>query len=384
MTAVPAPEQRPSPVYQVSSSRIDLFRVCPFRAYRKYVLGIPEPDTEATVLGSAVHAILTATVNQAKSEGKWPTARAIKPLIDEHTRVAAETGLLTKTALSDIGRLARKALKILQDMPLDADVLESELHFSVPVPGIEGVEFQGYADLVIIQGEAGIILDWKTSRKPYEVVHDPKRQLQSYVWALAPLFPQVKQWSVHLHFLRHDAVSVAVCDPVMKAEAEAYIRHETTKIIGYIRSGEYPATPSSNCRNCPAAMECPAATGQIDLELWSDADAQALFGALLANEARIDLIKQRLRAWVDANGAIRLPEGYYLGYYRGVHQVWEDKTALIEVLKQCGLDPTDFFVPDNTALRKAAEDYPALGEIAKCKETYRQFKHSGTDPDLMI
>lgn len=380
MTSAVAPAQNP---YQVSASRIELFRTCPFRAYRRYILGIEEPDTDYSVFGRAVHEILNGAVTQAKASGRWPTRRGIKPLIELYTAAAADTGLLSKTALGEIGTIARRGLLLLEEVPLDADFLAAEHHFSIPIPGMESIEFQGFFDLCYVKGNEVHIWDWKTSRKPYEVTQDPKRQLLLYGLAATILFPYVDRVFLRLNFLRHNAISTCEFDDTLKAQAITYLQEETRNILSYQESGVYPATPGSQCRNCPAAVVCPAAgTPEVNLDLWTDEDAQALFRIYLAIEARLNAIKSRLRSWVDSNGTIKLPEGYFLGYHRSVGMVWDDKNKLLEVLKQCGLDPMEFFVPDNAKLRETAEDYPALAQIAKWKETSCQFRHSGTDPDL--
>lgn len=363
-----------------SASRLKAF-VCPFRWERKYRQGIEEPSTEPLVLGKAIHTILQKAGEALKTRGVLPKRNEVSQWVAEEEAAANATGLLTKTAIGDIGRLARRGIKTLEDLPNPAN-LEVEFYFQVPIPGFPGFAFQGYVDLIVINGDVAILRDYKSSRKVYEIADDPSFQLPLYAWALSQVFPQIREWHLQLHFLRFGVTAYAVADDTMIAQAVQYLKGQTQAVQFALEAEDWPAMPGMQCVSCPAAAVCPAAAAPAVVDLSTPGGASRAFGSLLAIEAKYDQLREALRPYVDQHGVVQCG-GEYLGYYGSASMVWEDLPKVISYLEQSGINPLEYLKADDAKLRKHADTDPDLLKLAVRKEGSRQFTHRSSPPEII-
>lgn len=366
-----------------SASRISSFRKCAYRAAAHYLWGIEDSPSEATVLGKSVHHVLQQAGQHLKDTGKAPAPRTkmVREWVQAAQVEAEKTGLLSKTALADIGKFARRGMPLLENVPVGAEMLV-ERYFEVPIPGYPGLFFRGYIDLGWITAKTGVICDYKTNRKPYEVMQDPGRQLLLYAWAMSQLYPQVERWVLDLQFLRFDASSQAEVSRDHLQAVEEYLVSQVGCILGRIEANDFPATPGNHCKSCAAAVQCPVVTETPRVTVWDLADARGLFGIWLAMEAKLDLIKGALRSFVEANGPVEL-NGEWVGLYGGEQELtFPDVPKLIEVLRGLGIDPLDCLKSDDLRLRKMADEHPELVQAGVWKPKSVWFVHRASPPGV--
>lgn len=387
---------------QMSASRLEATR-CLYRWSLQYIHGRREPDSEATIVGKAVHEALEHTVNWVQQQIKeqeavkagtvkrpkviefpGPRTAAVGAIVEAFVKVAQEDAAaagidLNKTTVEEIGRMARKAIGILQG--LDPAKVRVEYEFSVPLP--PGVRrpgtFRGFMDLLVIDGERGRIIDVKTGRTPYDVTEDEKLQLLLYASAAEQLFPEVKEWTLELHFVRLGVVATHVYTEEDRARAEAYLVEKANRIFDAIGADFFPAQAGKQCNHCPVAQSCPLALSMVnEEEPLTKEEAEELFGVYLATERRLNQMKQRLQKAVQMYGPLSVG-GEYLADYPVASQVWPNIEELEQVLNGLGLNIRDYMKLDETKLRRLAEKQPAVLALAEIKYGKR-FEHRSEPP----
>ncbi|KRG16870.1 hypothetical protein ACA29_03050 [Lederbergia galactosidilytica] len=148
-----------------SFSRLSLYESCPYRFYKKYVLGHKEPTTLPLALGKAVHKAIENKINGIKH-----SEAILNGLIeaDFHKEVTAE----------DVSFLTERA-------NVQPGMGKTEIYFKLPLESSENAPLlQGYIDVVANKGKA--IMDWKTNRVPFHVLDTHQAGL--YAWAMGELY----------------------------------------------------------------------------------------------------------------------------------------------------------------------------------------------------
>lgn len=370
-------------LFRFSASRLEAFR-CPHRWMVHYILGQPEPDTEATVVGTAVHDAVEAIVNYTKEKGlaefPKPRSKIVSAFVEEFTKTAQAVAAakdieLTKTDVEEIGRMIRRGIEILQG--IDPATVQIEHHIVLRLPDEFGPgEIQVYIDILVIAGKEGRIIDLKTGRIAYDVLDDPKVQLPLYGWVAAREFPDVESWNLELHFLRVGITATHPYDDAARERAESYLRERTKAIREAVAHDAFPPAPGHHCSFCPIAANCPAALEQV---AEGEMPPEDLFGLYLATEARLALLRERLQRIVREHGPISLG-GEYLGFYQTVTNVWNGLKETSQLLTVLGLNPEDYMVWDQAKLRRLAEKYPQLLKLADRKVSIR-FEHKAEPPE---
>jgi ATP-dependent helicase/nuclease subunit A len=256
LVGIPAPP--PVRVTRLSYSAISLFDRCGYRYYAERVAGMkPTPweqqgdgvDGEngggrlhPTEIGDAVHRLLelvdlAAPAAPAADElaervrGWYPDVT-----VDEVGRIEAHVRSYTGSALA-----ARVA-------GLKGARAERPFAFE-----LDGVLVNGRLDVLWLEGERAIVLDYKTNpllgRDPAEIV-EQEYVTQQVVYAVACLRAGAREVEVVYHFLEEaDAVVSRVFTHADTDELEARL----SASIARIRSGEFRPSPSRfACSGCPA------------------------------------------------------------------------------------------------------------------------------------
>ncbi|MEB6549763.1 PD-(D/E)XK nuclease family protein [Heyndrickxia sporothermodurans] len=224
-----------------SFSRLNLYESCPYRFFKKYVLGNEEPITLPLALGKAVHKAIEDTIN-----GVQHREAILNGLIEAefHPEVTAE----------DVSFLASRS-------NAKPGMGKTEIHFILPLDDTEDAPMlQGYIDLVFNKGMA--ITDWKTNRVPYHVLDN--HQVGLYAWAMNKLY-LVPYVVGTLYFLRFKKKSSHCFMPADMEKARLWALGLANEINAKLElygmlpeefKRIFPAIPSSNCRHCPFAKEC--------------------------------------------------------------------------------------------------------------------------------
>ena len=158
--------------YALSYSGIKTYRQCPRQYHETRVIKIwPREDTQATLYGKDVH---SACENYVKSGAELGPHSRFKPLLD---------------ALMALRGDKYCELKFAVDQKLQS------VDFDDPT-----ALFRGVADLVIVDGKAARVIDYKTGGDKYP---DPD-QLHLMALFIFAHFPQVDEVKAALLFIVHD------------------------------------------------------------------------------------------------------------------------------------------------------------------------------------
>jgi ATP-dependent helicase/nuclease subunit A len=227
----------PVPLRRLSYSALSLYRRCGYRYFAQRVLGLPEPEREATEgggldaleLGDAVHLELE------RADGRW---RDLYPHAsgEDEARIAAFVAAWAASPLhARVGDL------------VDA---RHEVAFAFDV---DGVLFRGRLDVFGRFGDGtALIVDFKTNRLGERVaqeVMDTAYAEQVTTYALAALRSGAPAAEIAYAFLENsEAVAVR---RFVAADAPG-LEAELRTAIDAIRAGQFPARPGPHCRECPA------------------------------------------------------------------------------------------------------------------------------------
>lgn len=224
-----------------SFSRLSLYESCPYRFYKKYVLGHKEPTTLPLALGKAVHKAIENKINGIKH-----SEAILNGLIeaDFHKEVTAE----------DVSFLTERA-------NVQPGMGKTEIYFKLPLESSENAPLlQGYIDVVANKGKA--IMDWKTNRVPFHVLDTHQAGL--YAWAMGELY-NTSYVVGTLYFLRFKKRSSHCFTPfdmdnarlwALRLAKEINERMELYGMLPEEAKKIFPASPSSHCKHCPFAKEC--------------------------------------------------------------------------------------------------------------------------------
>ena len=113
----------------------------------------------------------------------------------------------------------------------------------------------------------------------------------------------------------------------------------------------FPPRPSTACTTCPWVNRCPA--GQAALEaldeapIADDTEARRLGALLLAGEARVARLRDRLRHYLQDREPLAL-DGVELGFFPTKGRY--DAAAVFRAATEVGADPWRLLAPDGRAL----------------------------------
>jgi hypothetical protein len=215
-------------------------------------------------------------------------------------------------------------------------------------------------------GPRATILDWKSGwlskdEDGLRVAWAPGLYA-ALLWAWAPRLEHV---SVEYHYLRTSRTVRVALSRMDASETLTWARALATRIAAGLAAPEdpesFPPRPSTACGTCPWVNRCPA--GQSALEAMDetpipdDAEAHRLAGLLLAGEARVGRLRERLKAYLQDRPPLRL-NGLELGFFptKGRYDV----EGVFRAATEAGVDPLTLLSPDGRALTAFLKVRPAV------------------------
>jgi RecB family exonuclease len=351
----------PSALPRVSPSRLEAWDRCP-AAYRfEYVLRLPQPvgDQEPRLLGSVAHRLLEDYLQETVRTGARP------PLVRV---VATAAGLLEDGGIPGAGGdLIRKAAELVSRwlaqwaLPVET-VVAVERPLAVDRHGTH-VEWdatnafvRGRLDLVTVAGPHATILDWKSGwlsedEDGLRVAWAPGIYA-ALLWAWAPRLDEV---AIEYHYLRIGKVVRVALTRADAAETLAWAGALASRIGAALTRPDdpsaFPPRPSTACGTCPWVNRC--AAGQAALEAMDespipdDAEARRLAGLLLAGEARVGRLRERLKAYLQDRKPLAL-DGLELGFFPTKGRY--DAEAVFLAATEAGTDPWTLLSADGRSL----------------------------------
>jgi len=347
---------------RVSPSRLEAWDRCP-AAYRfEYVLRLPQPiaDQRPRLLGSVAHALVEAYVREAQATGIRPPLDRLpalaRDLVTRHalpddagTAVAREAAALVSTWLAHGALPVEHAVAVEHALAIDA----GGRHVEWDAPD---AFLRGRLDLVALDGRWATVCDWKSGW----VTEDD----ESLPWAWAPgcyaallwaWAPRLEAVTIEYHYLRTGRVARTVFTPADATETLAWARTIAGRIAEALASPDDPDAfsprPSTACATCPWVNRCPA--GQAALEaldeapISDDTEARRLAALLLAGEARVGRLRERLRQYLQDRDPLAL-DGVELGFFPTKGRY--DAAAVFRAATETAADPWPLLAADGRAL----------------------------------
>jgi hypothetical protein len=215
---------------------------------------------------------------------------------------------------------------------------------------------RGRLDLIAVDGRQATVYDWKSGW----VTEDD--ETLPWVWApgcyaalLWAWAPRLEAVTVEYHYLRTRRVARTTFTPADAAETLAWARTTATRIAQALATpddpGAFPPRPSTACATCPWVNRCPA--GQAALEAMDEApipeeaEARRLAALLLAGEARVGRLRERLRQYLQDRDPLAL-DGVELGFFPTKGRY--DPAAVFHAAREAGVDPWPLLGTDGRAL----------------------------------
>jgi putative RecB family exonuclease len=347
---------------RVSPSRLDAWDRCP-AAYRcAYVLGLPQPvaDQSPRLLGSVAHALVATYIREAQTTGTPPPLDQLpawaRALLSGKELPEATTAGLAREA-TDLVRawLSRWTVPLGQTVGIEhaiaIDVRGECVAWEAP-----DAFLRGRLDLVAVEGRQATVYDWKSGW----LTEDDEGLRRAWapgcyaalLWAWAPRLETV---AVEYHYLRTGRVARTTFDRTDAIETLAWARTIAATIAEALARPDDPAAftprPSTACATCPWVNRCPA--GQAALEAMDgapipdDTEARRLGTLLLAGEARVARLRDRLRQYLQDREPLAL-DGVELGFFPTKGRC--DAAAVFRVATEAGADPWPLLAADGRAL----------------------------------
>jgi putative RecB family exonuclease len=360
---------------RVSPSRLEAWDRCP-AAYRfEYVLRLPQPigDQRPRPLGSVAHALLEDYLQETLRTGERPPLAWIIPsvaarLLEQGDVPDASTDLVREATELVSRWLTQWTVPVecivAVEHPLAVDRHARHVAWDAPDAFI-----RGRLDLVSVDGPHATVLDWKSgwvneSEECLRVAWAPGLYA-TLLWAWAPRLDEV---AIEYHYLRTGKVVRVALTRADAAETLTWARALASGIASALETPDdpsaFPPRPSTACGTCPWVNRCSA--GQAALEamaegpILDDAEARRLAGLLLAGEARVGRLRQRLKLYLQDRVPLRT-DGLEFGFFPT--QGRYDPAEVTRVVSEMALDPWEVLAVDARALAKLFKREPRI-EVA--------------------
>jgi RecB family exonuclease len=346
---------------RVSPSRLEAWDRCP-AAYRfEDVLRLPQPvgDQQPRLLGSVAHRLLEDYLQEIVRTGARPplarVARTAAGLLEDGGIPSAGGDLIREAAALVSRWLAQWAVPVetivAVERPLAVDRHGTHVEWDAPEAFV-----RGRLDLVTVAGPHATILDWKSgwlseNEDGLRVAWAPGLYA-ALLWAWAPRLEEV---SVEYHYLRTGRTARVALSRSDAIETLAWARALAVRIAAGLAAPEdpeaFPPRPSTACGTCPWVNRCSAGQAAMaamdETPIADDAEAGRLAGLLLAGEARVGRLRERLKQYLQDREPVAF-NGIELGFFptKGRYEA----KAIYRAALDAGADPWPLLAVDGRAL----------------------------------
>lgn len=218
----------------LSYSRLSTFENCPAQFDYLYVSkSVQMAESDAIDYGNRVHKLLE---DYALNEV------VIEELTEEGRMILDKWASIVDTIM------ARPGDKYIEHKMSVNEHLEPVGWFA------EDVFFRGIADVLVVDGDTAVCLDYKTGK-----VRESPTQLQLFAAMIFWHFPQVQKVKTSFLFLRFDQSINATYERRFLEPLWNALKPRIDKVHDTIDLGVFDAKPSGLCPWCPAQDICPSA-----------------------------------------------------------------------------------------------------------------------------
>jgi len=200
---------------RISFSEFSCYLQCPHKWYLNYHLKLPSGESEELIFGSAIHATIESLFGNSKLKSmmKFNAEETIKTIFKSSLKEELEKikdvkllNLFNNKKLASIFMF--QALKLIKGLNFYKRFEDYEIaDLEIKLDGIELlneddilVTFKGFIDLVLKNKKTGryLIVDWKTSRKVWDI--DKKEKDNEYFYAQLMLYKHFYSFVKNIDF----------------------------------------------------------------------------------------------------------------------------------------------------------------------------------------
>jgi len=238
------------------------------------------------------------------------------------------------------------------------------VHWDAPVAFI-----RGRLDLVTMAGRRATVLDWKSGW-----VSEDEAGLHvawalglyaALLWAWAPRLEAV---TIEYHYLRTGQVVRVELTRAEAAETLGWARTLATRIATALAAPDgpeaFPPRPSTACGTCPWVNRCSAGRAALEAmgetPILDEAEARGLAGRLLAGEARVGRLRERLKQYRERREPIAF-DGLEMGCFPTTGRY--DARDVARAVGHAGRDPWPRLSVDSRALSGLFKRQPDLEAV---------------------
>lgn len=252
MSALKAPEY-------LSPSSINTFKQCPLRFKYSRIDRLPEPPSEASLLGNFVHEVLEVLYATDPDMRDQQTARNIARKIWDDKYVMEVEGYVHPTAFNNFRWNAwfciENLWKVEKPTETELDGIEFELNGSV-----EGVQLKGFIDRFTVDETDGkiVISDYKTGKVPAAKWEEDKFFQLSVYAALMLSMGIGEAKRLDLIYLKKPVVLSRQVTTKRIEDATQVILKTKEGIDHRCETGNFEPVKSTLCNWCAFKSACPA------------------------------------------------------------------------------------------------------------------------------
>lgn len=288
---------------------------------------------------------------KAETRNEWADAGN-----DEHAELADQ--VRTGTLPDNLARLVPPGSRVEVALAFDVAlrtgrIIGEDLGRNYGVPG--AFEIVGSCDVLGIDGDAVVIVDWKTGYRDVEAAAtNPQMAFYALAATRAVGLDRAIVRIVYTKTGRVDEAELDALDLVAFADQLERLHVRVASQQAAARDTAVSTREGSWCKHCPVNKSyCPSKSALLvqisnrgltvigDTALTPERAADA-YRQLAAARALVDDAEKRMQQWASENGAIDLGDGRAYGHYRRAGKAKLDVEAAAQAIGELTESPREF------------------------------------------
>lgn len=349
----------------------------------------------AAARGSVAHAAIEDLLAICQDGGIQPSSLSIKQIAkavaDSLKKISDENGGDILGEVADIlawCRLWAERYKISKHLYGIEEKVALDENFDDTA--WDNASYRGILDIIDIDGPHLTITDWKS--QPHilnQAELDSHEQGTMYCWLARKLYPHIKTFTFRIWYLRYGFYAETTRTI---ADLDAFEEVLLIKEQKILEIDNWEPRPGKHCQYCDVIQRCNLAQDDspTNLEVISQQQAVDAARRVTVIDALSKELKGKLKEYVKANDAIRLPSNWVWGFRAKESTTWDLRDAA-EILLEHGHEVTEVANIDGRKIKKllkvAAREDPSLeaallgAQKTKVKVEFRGYKQGDADED---
>ena len=233
----------------ISWSKINLYRQCPFKWKKVNIDRIYEPETIYLWRGKVLHACLEKLGNQCFMQNIEPLGTFIDEFKHHFMRKTQFKGALQNRMKTEGQDILTQFYFLVTECGLFQNIEKVEYYFKIPFDKYTFIT--GKIDRIDIVNNKLRLVDYKDGReKPFKEYAD---QLKIYQWAVQQQYTNYDVDTIGIHLLASNHI---LSEPKFDKTDITTIVDEISLIIGQIEAKQFEPQINQWCKYCSFRDEC--------------------------------------------------------------------------------------------------------------------------------